>query len=72
MKKIILLLIMLAPLVAHGDEVVREKEVADQMSATVLGFCAGLHLKTAAEHADCINKGFDAALRLLGQEKVKK
>ncbi len=76
MKKLVLLLAMLAPMMAYSAEVAesdftKAKELSDNITAIVLGICAGLHLATTAEQISCINNGFDTALGALENAKIE-
>lgn len=40
------------------DKSLTPKEFSENITATVIGFCEGLNLKTFDEKADCLSNGF--------------
>mgnify|MGYP001365174368 FL=1 len=76
MKKLILMMAILAPMIAHSEgdpatEFTKVKEFSDRTSAMVLGYCAGLHLKTSDEQVDCINNGFNTVLKVVENARIE-
>lgn len=63
-------------MIAHGEgdsstEFTKVKEFSDRTSAMILGYCAGLHLKTTDEQVNCINNGFDTALKVIEKARIE-